>query len=174
VELPWSAIPQVVGQLARAAGDAEKAVVPVITSDLRDEVEQQGSKFHIKGRGGRAVQLGAKSDVKGNTGRVKGNPPGFWRIVTDGSKPHIISGGTRTGKRRSQSTVVRRFADVDVAFGDTAPLKLGSIGFRQWAHHPGHSGFGDPWRKALNQTDDIVTKAHQKVTTKLMVDAWKH
>jgi hypothetical protein len=158
--------------MARAAGDAEKAVVPVITKDLRDEVADQGAKFHIRGKSGKSVQLGAKSKVAGNTGRVSGNPPGFWRIVTDGSKPHIISGGTRTGKRRSQSTVVRRFVNADVAFGDTAPLKLGSIGFRQWAHHLGHSGFGDPWRKALDQTDTIVTKAHDTVTTKLLLNAW--
>jgi hypothetical protein len=170
---PWSAFPQSLSVMATAAEKTPKAVVPHITRGLGDEVGKQGSKFHIRGRKGDKVRLGVKTSVKGVVGRVSGNPPGFWRIVTDGSKPHIIAGGRRGGGRRAQSTVVRRFVNADTTFGDTRPLKLGSIGFRQYAHHPGHSGFGDPWRKALDKTDNIVSEAHDKYTRKLLVDAWK-
>ncbi len=169
--------------MAAAAAEAEKLVVAPITRGVRDEVRKQGSKFHIRGRGGKPVRLGAKSNVKGfgaeagpkvDVGKVSGDPAGFWRIVTDGSKPHIISGKRiATGRRRSQKAAVSRFLNVDKSFNDTMPLQLGAIGFRQYAHHPGHAGFGNPWGKAMNNSARIAREVFAEVTDKLLTKPWK-
>jgi hypothetical protein len=159
----------------RAIVDGTKAA----TAAVERAVDLQGSRFHLRGRGGNSVRLGGTSDVRGFQtqngsgvvrGRVRAFPEGMWHIVTYGSGPHIIASNTykvaryrklRSGRmkletlgRKSQE---RRFFRGD-SFGDVKPIRT-PYGPRQFVVHPGHRGFGDPWFLAMTQSQQEVESA---------------
>jgi hypothetical protein len=173
---PLSDLPRVMSAMGKAAADTDRASVPPMTSAVRLIVDRNGSRHHIKGKGGAAVRLGAKSSVRTNVGIVKGEPAGFWRIVEEGSSAHIIAGRYRrsTGRRTSnrRRTVEAIFNNVDRSFGASSPIKLGGLGYKQYAFHPGHGSQGRPWRNSMNQSEPVAQKAMADTSTKLFAKAW--
>jgi hypothetical protein len=177
---PLSDLPRVVGNMAKAAGETEKLAVPPITRAVQAVTAAQGARFAIKGRSGAKVRLSASAGIKTFGGKpvglVQGRPAGFWRIVEEGSSPHLIVG--RNGSRRrggrglSRRSAFRRFtANVD-EFNESSPIRLGSIGWRQYAAHPGHGPIGRPWATAMRASDQIVRTQLTSVATKQFKQAW--
>lgn len=174
---PLSELPKVMGNMATAAKLMPKDVVPVLARNVGDEVRQQASPFHIKGRNGRPVQLTVKIRKAGSQQKpaaiVGGEPIGFWRIVEGGSQPHLITTlGLRTSRRGrvSRRSVLTRFAGGEAIGGK--PLRIPGIGFRQFAMHPGHGPLGQPWRKSMAKADSIVARSLKEHATRDMTKAW--
>jgi hypothetical protein len=171
---PLSEFPDALTAMAKAASGAQRSAVPKITLAVRAEVERQGSRHHINGRGGQPVKLGAKSNVRGDVGNVEGAPAGFWRIVTDGSAPHLIASRFKRGGGRAsnRARTLFRILDSDSTFGGSAPIRIGGVNYRQYAHHPGHGPQGQPWRKAMDNARPIAGRVLEQVTTEGLARAW--
>lgn len=175
---PLSELPVAIGNMASAAGHVEQRVVPKATLAIRTRASVEGGRYRIKGRSGRPVRLSASSNTQmfggKPVGQVRGVPPGFWRIVTDGSAPHLITGRYRRGGtgRVGVSSALRRFAGAD-AMNTASPIRLGSIGWRQYAVHPGHGSLGDPWGRAMRAAPELYRSTLDEVATTDLVRAWK-
>jgi hypothetical protein len=178
VSRPLSDLPKVLASMGSAASRLDVETVAPMTLAVANAVRASGARYHIKGRGGAPVRLGAKSNVRGfgdrtKVGKVSGDPAGFWRIVVDGSGKHLIVGRSkRGGGRQSAAGARRRFANVDSSMGNTNPLHMGGIGFRQFAVHPGHRGFGDPWDTAMSASSRLVGPVMAKTATESFRKAW--
>lgn len=181
---PLSQLDDVIGQLGTAAGRAAGDVVLPMTFAVRDEVRRTGRRFALRGSNGDRVVLSAGSRVQGNgqrrVGFVRGNPPGFWRIVEEGSTRHLIAGRYRRqsgiGPRIKQGSVTSRRRSFlrDLELSGNSPIRLGGgIGYRQWAIHPGHRSIGRPWRQAMDRAPAIAAQKHYEITTRQLVKVWK-
>jgi hypothetical protein len=172
---PLSDLPRVMSGMGKAAVNTKSETVKPITAAVRTIVDRNGSRHHIKGKAGGPVRLGAKSNVRNDVGFVEGAPAGFWRIVEEGSSAHIIAsryrrgGGRRSNRRRSVEAI---FGNVDRNFGGSAPIKLGGIGYRQYAFHPGHGSQGRPWRNSMRQAEPVAQRTMATTATKLFTKAW--
>jgi hypothetical protein len=179
VSRPLSDLPKVLASMGSAASRLDVETVAPMTLAVANAVRVSGARHHIKGRGGAPVRLGAKSNVRGvngrpKVGRVSGDPAGFWRIVTDGSRKHlIVSRSKRDGRRQTVAGARRRFLNVDSSMGNTAPLHISGIGFRQYAVHPGHRGFANPWGEAMIASSRLIGPVLAKTATASLVKAWK-
>jgi hypothetical protein len=163
--------------MGSAASRLDVETVAPMTLAVANAVRTSGARYHIKGRGG-PVRLGAKSNVRGRSdrskvGRVSGDPAGFWRIVSDGSKKHLIVGrNKRGGGRQSVAGARRLFANADKTLGNTNPIKLGGIGHKQYAVHPGHRGFGNPWGEAMIASSRLIGPVLAKTASDSLRKAW--
>lgn len=175
---PLSDLPKVIGDLREAAAGMPPSVVPKLADGVRDETAKQGGRYHVKGRGGRPVRLTAKVE-RGrdqNSRSVAGNPPGFWRIIEEGSNAHLITGEstrtTRSGRttRIGQRSRLRQFEAGDAIRGK--PLRIPGIGFRQYAVHPGHGSVGRPWKQAMSNSDRVVSDVLKREATGDFMKAW--
>jgi hypothetical protein len=179
VSRPLSDFPKVLASMGSAASRLDVETVAPMTLAVASAVRLRGGRYGIKGRSGAKVRLGARSNVRGfgdrvKVGNVKGDPAGFWRIVTDGSGKHLIVGRhKRGGGRQTVAGARRRFANVDNTLGNTNPIKLGAIGYRQYAVHPGHRGFGNPWGEAMSDSNRLVGPILAKTATSSFAKAWK-
>jgi hypothetical protein len=164
--------------MGKAASRLDVETVPPMTLAVANAVRIRGRRYHIKGRGGAPVRLGASSNVRGfgdrvKVGKVSGDPAGFWRIVTDGSGKHLIVGRhKRGGGKQTTAGARRRFLNVDKSMGNTNPIKLGGIGYKQYAVHPGHRGFGNPWQEAMSDSNRLVGPVLSKNASSSFAKAW--
>jgi hypothetical protein len=175
---PLSDLPHVMSAMGKAAAKADAESVKPMTLAVRTIVDRNGSRHHIKGKAGGPVQLGAKSSVRGDVGFVEGSPHGFWRIVEEGSSAHIIASrykGTGDSRRRTSNrrrSVEAIFGNADKSFGGRSPIKLGGIGYKQYAFHPGHGSQGRPWRNSMTQSAPVAQRTMADTSTKLFTKAW--
>jgi len=143
---PISSLGPTFSKMGNAAAKANVEAVERSTKKLGVVVDAQGSRFHIKGRGGARVPLSAKTDTRAFnnrankvvvTGAVRGIPEGFWHIVQEGSGPHLIAPrGTIKGSGK------RYFANALKAYENgTTPNRAVKLGpnFRPIVPHPGHN-----------------------------------
>jgi hypothetical protein len=127
VSRPLSDFPKVLASMGSAASRLDVETVAPMTLAVASAVRLRGGRYGIKGRNGAKVRLGARSNVRGfgdrvKVGNVKGDPAGFWRIVTDGSGKHLIVGRhKRGGGRQTVAGARRRFANV----GEHEPGQVG-------------------------------------------------
>ena len=163
---PISAAGPTFSKMGNVAAKANVEAITRSTKKLGAVVDAQGSRFHIKGRGGKKVPLSAKTDVRAfnnsanqvvATGAVRGIPEGFWSIVHYGSGAHIIAPrGTVRGKGR------RYFVNALKAYenGTNTPGRAVKIGpnFRPIVMHPGHGAQGRPWDAAMAIGAPLVAK----------------
>lgn len=166
---PLSDLPKVASHMADVAKRMPDGVVPVLASNVRQEVEWQGHGYYIRGRRGQRVDLTAVVSIDryaqpGTAARVvSGSPIGAWHIVEGGTKSHLITGAayrtTRSGNVRRIGTRSREraFLAGDAITG--RPLRLPGIGFRQYALHPGARPVGRPWAKAMSRSDVLVARS---------------
>jgi hypothetical protein len=168
--------------MSKASADMRTLPVPPMTRATAKIVRDKGARYHVKGRNGDRVKLVARGDVKdfggSAVGRVRGIPPGFWRIVEEGSDPHLIVGRYRRqsgiGPRRRKSNARRtvlRILDSDSTFGASSPIRVGGIGYRQFAHHPGHGSLGKPWASGMTEAKDKIRREYESVLAKTMTKA---
>lgn len=149
-----------------AAKRANVEAVERSTKKLGVVVEAEGRRFHIKGRSGKKVPLGSKTDVRGFnganglvvTGAVRGIPEGFWTIVEYGSDAHLIWGKGR-GRNMSRRGALRRLESGD-PFNTTKPLNT-PWGPRQFVMHKGHGSIGTPWAAAMRVGAPLVANEMQ-------------
>jgi hypothetical protein len=176
---PLDALGPTFTKMGEASQRAVVAGTKAATDAVETAVDVAGSRFRLRGRDGNRYPLGGKSDVRGFTtrtgegvvtGRVRGFPEGMWHIVTYGSGPHLIASNTfknarykklRSGRLKLETLGrkgrERRFFQGD-SFGDVKPIRT-PYGPRQFALHPGHNGFGDPWGTAMIASRDPVARA---------------
>ncbi len=171
-------MPRVVANMASAAAELPNEVVVPLARGIADDVEGQGRRYHVKGRNGTKVKLGAKVRKdqfprQHQASRVvAGNPAGFWKIIEDGSERHLIAGRYRaTGRRRSARVATNQFLRGD-SFAGSSPILIPGVGYRQWADHPGHGSVGRPWKRAMAKADDTTAKVTRKTATKQFSAAW--
>lgn len=174
---PLSALRQSIFEMADAAQKANITAVRRATERLRDDVDRRGSRYTIRGRGGRPVPLGATADTKTfgdiNTpvGRVRGVPEGFWHIVQYGSGAHVITTGRKkAGGRQSVRTTVRRL-DTGKQTSGLSPVRT-PYGPRQYVRHPGHRTIARPWDASMAVAPEIVGEALAYEQTKAMTAAF--
>jgi hypothetical protein len=114
-----------------ARGAATKAAAEVAATALR----QSGSRFKVRGRTGKSWALGAKVQGPYSAGSnsiayVLADPVGFWTLIEEGARPHIIR-PRRRGRRGSSSAKV---------------LAIPGYGYFAQVHHPGTGSIGHPWK----------------------------
>ncbi len=157
-----------------AAKRANVEAVERSTKKLGVVVEAEGRRFHIKGRGGKKVPLGAKTDVRGFnganglvvTGAVRGIPEGFWTIVEYGSAPHTIVRAKQgeNGRRRkvSEKSLLKRITE-GTALNDVPLLSNGKGGnfVAAYALHKGHDPLGKPWEASMRLGAPLVANEMQ-------------
>ena len=183
---PLSALPDVLDKMAAAAVEATDEACRAATEAVYMTVKSSGARYHIKGRGGRGkFPLGASRDVKRfgkgqgvARGAVFGIPQGFWTIVEDGSKPHIIHGrkvarGKRQGrnagiavKRKAAKALSSRFFGGNGGQTGANPISIPGVGWREYAHHPGHRPLGKPWEEAMAFSQRQVPEVVSATATK--------
>lgn len=166
---PISSLSPTFSKMGDAALKANVEAVERSTKKLGAVVQAQGSRHRIKGRSGKRVPLSSKTDVRAFaqaggklvvTGAVRGIPEGFWRIVEDGSAPHLMTTRgnrvTRSGRsvsgRYTKTQTLRKFGEGH-GFGDLKPLSNRAAGgtlIAQWVMHPGHGSQGKPWDAAMS------------------------
>jgi hypothetical protein len=134
-------------KLERGTPDAVKTAADTAATIIRSN----GARFHIKGRTGRPFKLSAKVDGPHGYGGafyayVKADPAGFWKLIQEGAKPHVIK-----PRRRG-----RRGADTKRA------LLIPSLGYFAKVNHPGTGQIGDPWGISMRQVARIVPPAFER------------
>lgn len=152
---PLSALGPSISALGDAAARANFESTADATRQLRVIVETHGKSYHIKGRGGRKVPLGASADVRDFstaggrtvfTGKVIGVPQGFWSIVEHGrSGGYII---TRS-KKGSFAAKLKKFEAGELGSG-LKPLRT-PYGPRQFVIGGPAGPLGRPWAAAMAQ-----------------------
>jgi hypothetical protein len=171
-------LPAVIANMRATAGKLPESSITKIADGVRDEVARQGGRYYVRGRGGAKVRLGARVQ-RSRVGKaytasrsVSGEPAGFWRIINDGSGAHLIAGRYRSnGRRRSARAASSQFGRNADSFNGS-PINIPGIGWRQYAVHPGHGSVGQPWRKAMAQSDRIVGKTLETESAKALIRAW--
>jgi hypothetical protein len=164
---PITELPAVYRKMAAWARDDDNKVVRDSTLALRKVVDTHGSRFHIRGKSGKPVTLGATSNVKvfgrGLIGRVSGHPAGFWHIVEKGRGGGylVASRQTSTGGRRrgGQATLIRSFGNESL--GGLKPIST-PMGPRQWARPGPHGPIGKPWQTSMIRGDQVVAGIHTR------------
>ncbi len=176
--LPLSQLPVVYGRMVAAAADIPDVAIRPIAKAVDREVDKQGGKYHVKGRKGGRVPLSGRIERGKLDGRytesvsVAGNPPGFWRIIEEGSSSHLIAGRYRdNGRRRGARAATNQFLRGD-SFAGSSPINIPGIGWRQNAVHPGHGSVGRPWRKSMDATERIVADVTKDEALKTFLKAW--
>jgi hypothetical protein len=167
-----SELPGVIGNMAKTSRELPKKVIIPLASGVRNEVASQGRRYHVKGRNGAPVRLDAKVDKRGTGGAsasVAGTPPGFWRIIEEGSSPHLIT-ARQNGRRATTRARLRQFEGGDAIRGK--PLKIPGIGYRQYAVHPGHGSVGRPWRKSMDRSQKITLEVLRDYSAKQLIKAF--
>ena len=184
-------LPSELARLADASVRANFEATKKATVRLGVIVNTAGSAHRIKSRGGKPVTLSAKTDVRGFTqaagkvvvrGAVRGIPEGFWRIVEDGSAPHLMTARgnriTRSGRvvsgRYTKTQTLRKFGEGH-AFSDLKPLSNRATGgnfISQWVMHPGHGPQGKPWEQAMARATTGVPEIHHRIVGERLVDVW--
>jgi hypothetical protein len=114
-----------------ARGMATKAAAEVAAVSLR----RAGSKYKVKGRTGKAWALGAKVQGPYSAGSnsiayVLADPVGFWTLIEEGARPHIIKPRRRGRGGRNSKKV----------------LAIPGYGYFAEVHHPGTGSIGHPWK----------------------------
>jgi hypothetical protein len=169
-------MPVVVGGMGEAALKSNMKVVREATEAVGALVAANGARFHIRGRSGTKVPLGARTDVKVYHGKpvgaVRGTPAGFWQIVEHGSAAHLIVGTTgQNGKKRSLRANLSRFEAGELGSG-TKPLTAGPYGYKQWVMHPGHGPIGRPWETAMAASYPVAERILAVESFKAFVQTW--
>lgn len=171
-------LPGVAANMARAAADLPDSIVVPLSRAVAADVKGQGGRYHVKGRSGRPVQLDAKVSRDRFAGAneasrvVAGTPPGFWRIIEEGSSPHLIAGRYRsTGRRRGARAATNQFLRGD-SFAGSSPINIPGIGWRQNAVHPGHGSVGRPWRRAMDKADNTTRDVTRDVSERALTKAF--
>lgn len=185
-------LPGVLTGMADAALKAETATVRRMTQVGTDIVDQHGRKFHIRaGSTGKRWPLEGKGDVQtfgtrdGQPvvrGAIRGVPEGFWVIVTEGSRKHVISTRRQRGAevRYSSGGAIRRSISVrqqNRMIGNRAntnrlaPIRT-PYGPRQWVMHPGHGPIGQPWNLAMLQASQRLPQVAEYETSRRLVQAF--
>jgi hypothetical protein len=174
---PLSEFPAVVSQMGTAAAGLPVELIVPLANNIKREVERQGGRYYVRGRSGAKVRLGAKVQ-QARIGKavtasrsVSGEPAGFWRIIEDGSSPHLIAGRRKGGRNRGARAARSQFARNADSFSGS-PINIPGVGWRQYAVHPGHGSVGRPWRKAMNQADQIVRWTLVDQSSKALLKAW--
>lgn len=120
----------------KAVDAAQKEAVTVTARAATALVKSAGERYHIKGRRKAAVRLSAKSaSVSAQVAVVSATPPGAWKLIEEGAKPHEI-------KPRRQGRGGRRSAVVVPGRGIFAHV-----------HHPGTGSIGHPWEQAMTAVE---------------------
>lgn len=180
---PLADLPKAIANMALSSGQLPQSVVKPLAENVRAAVEQQSRRYYIKGRNGKRVNLTAKvRNGKGTTRNraervVYGSPAGATSIVNAGSSPHLITGTklrtTRKGKtvRVGAAARLRQFGEGESI--DGKPLRIPGIGFRQYAQHPGHRAIGQPWKKAMIRSDEIVFRTLESHARQALTQGWR-
>jgi hypothetical protein len=118
-------------RIENAQSTATKAAAEVAATAIR----QAGSRFKVRGRTGKSWALGAKVQGPFSLGSssvayVLADPVGFWTLVEEGARPHIIR-PRRRGRGGRNSVKV---------------LAIPGYGFFAQVHHPGTGSIGHPWK----------------------------
>lgn len=179
-------LPAVVAGMGEATRRLPQQVILPLGRNVKAEVDRQGGRYHIKGRGGNPVRLGGRlqkakigraTSATGNVS-VSGEPAGFWRIVEDGSSPHLIAArinGRQQGRGRGRAGLIRRFGEGDSIRGDKPVRTPGFVGGEYFDHvnHPGHGSIGQPWKTAMSNADNIVKHTLTEESARTLIRAWQ-
>lgn len=181
---PLSELGDAVAALGIAAGKLPPEVVDDLAKRVRDTVAWQGAKYRLTpkkypleakvSRGRKATRINA---ALGASASVEGTPAGFWRIVEDGSNQHFISGryrqsGSRFGRVARQRAFTRTVLGDNEAFNQGTPINIPGVGWRQYAHHPGHGSIGKPWKTAMALSQGLAGESLRKTATIPLRKAW--
>lgn len=218
---PFSDLVFVAANLHQATKQLPPHEVVNLGHVVRNIVAAEGKRYHVKGRSGAKVRLGAEVQrnrqvlrnssgammftsrgrtklgaLSGSTVSVAGVPRGFWRIIEDGSQPHLITPTQGRGGMRQKSVfgAFLRSAGlkIDRATGEAVeggrgfqikpfrpggkPLKLTGSGggdrYAAWVLHPGHRPVGKPWRRAMHRSVPAVHQFHKNYVNNVLIDAW--
>lgn len=176
---PLSDFPKMFRHLVDASEGLPAVLVRPVAEAIRDETARQGRRYKLRGHKGGKFPLEAKTErPRGQAGAaskrsmfVVGVPPGFWRIVEEGSNRHLIAGryrrssGNRFTAKGAHGAFVRgAMRGDDDAFGrmGTPVNVLGHAkgtsneGWAQYVDHPGHGPIGRPWRRAMLASQNIL------------------
>lgn len=189
-------------QLQRETSRLPPAEVRNIAYAVKAIVDQEGSRYKLRGSGGGKFPLGARVErsrkVLGTNSAgkkilgpasgsatasmsVAGVPAGFWRIVEEGSGRHLITGRRRrNGRRLTTKGAMSGFLKASESgsgfnVGNPIRLKAGSKGpggWKQWADHPGHGPIGRPWAKSMIKANVVVDRMHQDYVRARLTAAW--
>lgn len=176
---PIEDFPKMFRHLRQASEELPRQLVVPLANAMRDQLLIEGSKYRIRGHQGKKFPLVANVQVPTNSRGasqisrfVVGTPPGFWRIVNDGSKKHLIAGRYRSGGgRQTAKGAFRRFVSNADEFGGSSPVNVlghskgSSEGWAQYVVHPGHGPLGHPWRTAMNRGETIMWRMQNEYAT---------
>ena len=187
---PVTDIPFVMANLSRTTAELPDSMIRPLAEAARQEYDRQGSRYRLRGATGGRVPLGARTEAaKGSQGRSKrsrwvvGAPAGFWRIVEEGSKGHLIAGRYRKSGRRftargATNAFLRNAERGNDSFNMGSPINvLGGkkgdrAGWAQYARHPGHGPIGRPWRRATIKAPKIVGEVQEAYARNELVRAF--
>jgi hypothetical protein len=165
------AFAQHVGDYAKVIAEANPKATKLAAEACAEIVRKNGARFHIKGRSGKAFELGAKIEglrISGNTGQayviVKADPAGFWKLIEKGAKPHMIRPKrARRGRGRGRGKGQGRVTAAVFASGYEHPVRE--------VHHPGTGPIGHPWEMAMAETQRVAVGIYQKTIVSAMTRA---
>lgn len=187
---PIEDIPFVMANMAKTAKVLPDSMIRPMAEAVRVEVARQGGRYKLRGASGGRVPLGAFTEAaKGSRGRSKrsrwvvGSPAGFWRIVEEGSKKHLITGRHRKNGRRftargATSAFLRSAERGNDTFNMGTPVnwqggkKGDRAGWAQFVMHPGHGPIGRPWRRSAIAAPKIAGNVHNAYARNEMTQAF--
>lgn len=190
---PYEVVPEVFREMADESVRVNRRFLEIVTKQMVAAINQEGAKYRLRsGSTGRRFPLEASSDVRAFerqaggivvVGKVRGVPPGFWAIVEDGSRPHVISTRRVRGKevRYTKGGAVRRNMGISTqtrrlmagkGLGSLVPVRT-PYGPRQWVMHPGHGPIGKPWAASMVRSEKIVNTELSAQQTAGLIKAWR-
>lgn len=139
---------------------AHRAALLVKTDALREARRVAGPDGRLSNAGKRGARLSVtwRQAPNATSVLVRAVPPGPWRWVTDGTKPHLIGVG-RANKRTGNYAASRFGRSAGGRGRKLRPLAIDGVGPRMPpAAHPGTAGKG-AWRKVEARAPQALRKA---------------
>lgn len=177
-----------INQAGATVKKAQRATVTEAVNDAKASILRNTPTHHlarVNARAGRTggAKLGASTNVKGSdkpTAILKATGP--WQILDHDAKAHtIVSARVRGAKAKAAKggALLAAFgldatelgASVASAQRGRGGVNIAGVGWRRYAHHPGHKGKGT-WKRAEPAAMDAATRRLTGRTTDLVKQAF--
>ncbi len=173
----WPAAGEMFDRMADATARANANFLSIVCGNMAAVVDEEGSRYKLRGARGNQVQLEGRSNVRAFLtsqrqvvvrGAVAGIPEGFWSIVEHGRQRRylVYSKSSRSGKKRISKSgkvrqefltlkqVQRRF-NQNKTLADLKPIRT-PYGPRQYAMPGPHGPIGKPWKNAMRRSAPLL------------------
>lgn len=191
---PWEASGELFEQMADETLRVNRRFLQIVTAEMVTILNRNGGRYRLRGSRGNRVPLEGKADVKAFTtrndglvmvGMVRGIPEGFWNIVEYGrGRRYLVysrygkGGKQRTSKKGktmqnylTTKQVQRRF-NQQGTLADLKPIRT-PYGPRQYAMPGPHGPIGNPWRRSMDESAQLLETELTTQQTMALVKTWK-